>query len=147
MRDDNSAPRRHRRRTWAVIAVAMAALMGLSGAFGAASANADSPSPSTSTSSSTDALNPARAKKVCARLPKVTAKVDKALSRIQGGADTKGSVAWLNAKAAKADTDGKTALANVYRARAKARTDRVTVLQDRKTALAQTASWCKSAGY
>ena len=120
---------------WGMSAAAMLALLMT---LWAAPASAATPSPS---------YHPARAKRVCARVPSVTAKVDKALVRIQAGPATTGSIAWLKAQAKTADANGKTELANVYRAKAKTRTDRITVLRDRKAALADAATWCKSAGY
>lgn len=124
------------RTRWGV--AALAAVLGLVMTLWAVPASASTPSPS---------YDPARAKRVCARVPNVTAKVDKALVRIQAGPGTKGSIAWLRAQAKAADADGKTELANLYRAKATTRTDRITVLRDRKAALADAAAWCESAGF
>ena len=131
--------RRYRAPTAKTVA-ALAGAVGLLMTFWAAPASASSTSPSPS-------YDPAKAKRVCARVPNVTTKVDNALIRIRAGAGTKGSIAWLQAQAAQADANGKTALAEVYRAKAKTRTDRIVTLQDRKVELAKAAAWCKSAGY
>jgi hypothetical protein len=112
------------------------AVLGLLVTLWAIPATASSPSPSP---------NQTKAERFCARIPKATAKVNKALSKLQADATTKGSIAWLNAQATKAQNDGKPALATMYRDRAKTRTDQVTVLKDRQTALTHASAWCKNA--
>jgi hypothetical protein len=136
-----------RKRVAAVAATA--ALLGAGALTAPALADGGTPSPSTSASAapSTGEINPARAKRLCKRVPKITTRVSKALTRIQGSATTKGSNAWLNAAATKADDAGKTALARVLRERAKIRATRIPTLKERQKALAEAKTWCQSKGY
>jgi hypothetical protein len=43
----------------------------------------------------------------CARVPTLTARVESVLARIQGDADTVGSIAWLENRAAEARANGR----------------------------------------
>src|SRR5690349_5445783 len=64
-------------------------------------------------------------KRVCdVRIPKLEAKANKVLGRINGGADTVGSVANLKARAEKARKAGNAAQADWLDGRAQHRTDR-----------------------
>jgi len=89
-----------------------------------------------------------RAKKLCGRLPQLLARIDKALARLQGGADTPGSVEFVKKRAEKARANGNTDLATALDSRAKARADMIPVLQKRKAeGLPKLTDWCTSHGY
>jgi hypothetical protein len=66
---------------------------------------------------------------VCARATHAERRVERALARIQGDAQQKGSIAWLEARAAEADQAGRTERAAALRARADRREVRVPELQ------------------
>jgi hypothetical protein len=59
---------------------------------------------------------------LCDRLKKADAKRQAVATRLDGDANTRGSIAWLNAKAAAATSSGDTALAKLYTDRANLRT-------------------------
>jgi hypothetical protein len=88
-----------------------------------------------------------RAKKVCARLPKLEARLDKVLARLQGGADEPGSVEFVKKRAERARANGHTDLATALDSRAKARADMIPVLQKKQDGLPKLTEWCTSHGY
>ena len=59
------------------------------------------------------------------RIPAVLARIDKLTTRINGDASTKGSTAWLRAKANEAKAAGYSALADLLTARADGRPGRL----------------------
>jgi hypothetical protein len=59
------------------------------------------------------------------RIPAVLARIDRVTARINGDADTRGSTAWLEAKAGQARDAGFDALADLLDTRAEARPDRL----------------------
>lgn len=88
-----------------------------------------------------------RARKVCARLPKLEARLDKVLARLQGGADEPGSVEFVKKRAERARAKGHTDLATALDSRAKARADMIPVLQKKQDGLPKLTEWCTSHGY
>ncbi|WP_051275007.1 hypothetical protein [Cellulomonas sp. URHD0024] len=79
----------------------------------------------------------------CTRAAHVERRLERALARIQGDAQQKGSVAWLEARAAEADQAGKTERAAALRARADRRESRARTLTDAQARLAaMTAKHC-----
>src|SRR5437764_379380 len=73
---------------------------------GTTMASAD-PTPTPAPSYKQVTLSPEESQKLCAeRLPKMIARRDKLAARINGGADVKGSVAWLKARAAQQKAKG-----------------------------------------
>lgn len=76
----------------------------------------------------------------CDRVDKALAKRQAVLTRLQGDANTKGSIAWLNAKAATATTAGNAELAKLYTDRAALRSqllDPLKVITDDLAAVQQ----------
>ena len=130
-RRDSSGPRlrsRQRRRARSAAAPALA-----------------DPSPG---ASSTAGPTGERAKKLCGKLPELTARIDKVLARLQGGADQPGSIEFAKRRAERARANGNTELATALDSRAKARADMIPVLQKRKTeGLPKLTEWCTSHGY
>lgn len=82
----------------------------------------------------------------CKREPKQAARVDKLIARISGDANTKGSVAWLNAKAAKVQPKDP-ALAAIITDRAQIRQSQLATLKLRKDELSKIAAYCGSKGH
>jgi hypothetical protein len=80
----------------------------------------------------------------CARVPNLTARVEAVLARIQGDADTVGSIAWLESKAAEARENGREQLAGLIENRIAVRTERIDVLVIRLDNLAEAAAACEA---
>ena len=79
---------------------------------------------------------------ICGRVPRLTERVENALARIQGGADTRGSILWLEEKAVDARRRGYDDLASYLESRIAIRTERIDVLQLRLEWLAEVAEIC-----
>ncbi|NUU18797.1 hypothetical protein HP550_16210 [Cellulomonas humilata] len=71
-----------------------------------------------------------RSATLCARADQLSARLEKALDRIQGDVDRQGSVAWLRARGERASTAGHADLAASLRARADRREARVPEIED-----------------
>lgn len=96
---------------------------------------------STPGSTTTITVDTAKLEKLChERLPKAQARVEKALTRIQADASTKGSAAWLRARSEKAAADGHDDLARRLEFRADQRLGHVDELTTLRTTLAGIAS-------
>lgn len=83
---------------------------------------------------------------LCEREPKQAARADKLIARLSGDAGTKGSVQWLNARAAKVQAKDP-ALAAIITDRAQERQSQLATLKIRKDELAKTAAWCGTKGH
>jgi hypothetical protein len=115
----------HTTRWVAGLAVTAVTAAGL--AFGAGSALADTPP------SPTPAPDHANSAICTQRIPAVLARIDKVTARVNGDASTKGSTAWLQAKADKARAAGYTALADLLTERASNRPARLDELAKLKS--------------
>lgn len=82
----------------------------------------------------------------CKREPKQAARVNKLIARFSGDATTKGSVQWLNARAAKVQAKDP-ALAAIITDRANARQSQLNTLKIRKDELAKIAAYCGTKGH
>ena len=80
--------------------------------------------------------------KFCNRVPNLIQRVDKAQARISGDADTKGSLAWLKAREAKASANGHKRVANRLDRRIERRTERLAKLPELKTQLSKANDEC-----
>jgi hypothetical protein len=80
----------------------------------------------------------------CARVPNLTARVESILARIQGDADTVGSIAWLENRAAEARANGRDGLAELIENRIAVKTERIDVLVIRLDNLAEAAAACEA---
>ena len=118
-----------------VISTGLAALMVLSAAPAMATTAA---SPSTSGPEQRQE----RLDRACARVPDLTARVESVLARIQGDADTVGSIAWLESRAAEARENGREQLAGLIENRIAVRTEQIDVLEVRLDNLAEAAAAC-----
>ena len=83
-----------------------------------------------------------RLDRACARVPDLTARVESVVARIQGDADTVGSIAWLENKADEARANGRDGLAELIENRIAVRTERIDVLVVRLDNLAEAAAAC-----
>jgi hypothetical protein len=99
----------------------------------------------TASADETDEADPGRAERaarLCERVPRVQDRVDQLFERLQADSDTRGSVAWLTARAEQAREEGHDDLAMFLEHRATIRTERIDVLNARADALDDAASWC-----
>jgi hypothetical protein len=107
----------------------------------AASATAPAESPA---ASATD-LGP-RLERACLRIPNLQIRTDRLAERLQGSADTRGSLLWLQAQIDRAEADGRDQLVTVLENRLAVRTATVDVLELRRTELADLAARCAELG-
>ncbi len=82
----------------------------------------------------------------CARVPLIRDRIERLLARWEGGADTRGSRAWLEARAAKLREQGRTEAAEVVEATIRVRTERVDVLEARVLRLDELEDVCTEEG-
>ncbi|WP_030928625.1 hypothetical protein [Streptomyces sp. NRRL S-646] len=124
---------RRRRRTL-VMGLATAALL----ATGTGLAAADStPAPAaTPTGDGAQAL--------CKRAPKIDHRIDRALKRLNAGADKRGSIARLQRRVDNAKAAGHTEIATYLQDRLTFRKSLVTTLQQRQKDLNEVRSWCQN---
>ena len=78
----------------------------------------------------------------CNRVPDLLKRVDKASERISGDADTKGSLEWLKARQARAESNDHDRVAARIERRIERRTKRLAALPDRKQNLADAQDEC-----
>lgn len=114
-------------KQWAVVA---AIVSGVS-LVGAGVAVAQPSAPVTIT------LSPEQVRKLCEkRLPKAEKRIARLLERINGGAEVKGSVAWLKARAEKEKAAGRETTAQLLEEKAERRAGRVEQLNKAKERVA-----------
>ncbi|WP_438291652.1 hypothetical protein [Streptomyces sp. HUAS TT7] len=82
------------------------------------------------------------AKTICKRGPKAEKRIERALNRLGGGADTLGSVARMQQREDNAKKEGHTAIATYLDHKLTYRKGLVTTLQQRQKDLKDVASWC-----
>lgn len=78
----------------------------------------------------------------CGRIPKLLERADKAQTRISGDAGTKGSLAWLKARQAKAETNQHPRVLKRVDRKIERRTQRLAKLPELKTRLAAAQKEC-----
>ncbi|GAA3816800.1 hypothetical protein GCM10022403_057720 [Streptomyces coacervatus] len=125
---------RRRRRTL-LVGLAAAALL----ATGTGAATADS------TTTPAPAATPTGdgAKALCKRAPKIGHRIDRALKRLNAGADKRGSIARLQQRVDNAKSAGHSEIATYLQDRLTFRKSLVTTLQQRQKDLADVRTWCK----
>lgn len=96
--------------------------------------------------SGTGAAKRARLEKVCAKVPSIQTKVDTAITRLQGDASVKGSLAALQAQIDKATAAGRTQAVAALQNRLATRTQTLAVLQDKQQRLVLIAQTCADQG-
>jgi hypothetical protein len=78
----------------------------------------------------------------CQRVPEITRRVEEALARINGDADTRGSLAWMEDLKERAEANGRDRSADMIGQRIAIRTERIDVLELRREFLADAAEIC-----
>ena len=125
-----------RRSVRSTVAVGTSAVVLIGGLVGSTTVASADPSPTPTPSYKQVTLSPEESQKLCAeRLPKLIERRDKLAKRISGGADVKGSVAWLKARAEKQKAKGHEKAAAQLQKRADRRSERLTQLATMKTKL------------
>ncbi len=82
----------------------------------------------------------------CARVPLIRDRIERVLARWDADADTRGSQAWLEARAAELRAQGRTERAEVVEATIRVRTERVDVLAARLDRLDEIEDVCNEEG-
>ncbi|MGW2824175.1 hypothetical protein ACWC24_24740 [Streptomyces sp. NPDC001443] len=86
------------------------------------------------------------ARALCKRLPKLDDRIGRALTRLNGDAGTRGSVARLQQRVDNAEAAGHQAVETFLQDRLTFRKSLVTTLQQRQKDLADVKTWCQSNG-
>ncbi len=128
------------RRRAAVVAAGLAVALGTLVAAPTASAATDP-----STDDATAELN-ARLERACLRIPNMTIRTENAIERINGDAETRGSLIWLDERIARAEENGRDDRVEVLTNRRAVREATVPVLEQRLENLASLADRCRDAG-
>lgn len=89
---------------------------------------------------------PPRVERACLRIPNLTTRTENVIDRINGDADTRGSLLWLDGKIAQAEENGRDQLAEALQNRRAVREASVDVFELRLTELGDLAERCRSAG-
>ncbi|MGF1664258.1 MAG: hypothetical protein ACFCVG_17645 [Kineosporiaceae bacterium] len=87
-----------------------------------------------------------RADVACARVPNVVTRTENLQERLAGDASTRGSLAWLEARAEQAEERGRDEAATALRNRLEVRTELVDLLPLRLEALVDAEAACEEAG-
>lgn len=125
-----------RRSVRGTVAVGTSAVLLMGGLVGGTTVASADPSPTPTPTYKQVTLSPEESQRLCAeKLPKLIERRDKLAKRISGGADVKGSVAWLKARAEKQKAKGHEKIAAQLQKRADRRSERLTQLATMKTKL------------
>ena len=122
----------------AVAAVACSAMLGVLAIAGPASAQS-TPAPAEDTA--------ARAELACSRIPNITIHTTNVLARINGDAERRGSLLWLETKIDQARERNREDLAVVLENRLEVRRSLIPVLEDRLVRLDELSIRCAEAGF
>lgn len=133
-----------RTTTRTAAALSAAALATLLTAAGAASAETGTPSSTPATAAKAPAGDGAHA--LCKRAPRIDARIDRALKRLNGPATQRGSVKRLQQRVDKATAAGDTAVATYLKDKLTFRTSLVPMLNGRSADLAAVRTWCGTQG-
>lgn len=87
-----------------------------------------------------------RLEKACHRIPAARQKVERKIDLLEAGASTKGSIAWLQAKADRAASKGKTTAAELLTKKVAARRAALAALEAKLVALDAAAAACVARG-
>ncbi len=137
MKNTTTSPRSTRRRAAALTA-------GLAVTIGTL-AVAPTASAATDPASEAAELN-ARLERACLRIPNMTIRTERAIERINGDAETRGSLLWLDERIARASENDRDDLVEVLTNRRAVREATVPVLEQRLDTLASLADRCREAG-
>ena len=125
----------------AVAVTAGAAMVVPTSAFAAAATT-----PTNTTPTNTTGDLPVRYERACLRIPNFQIRTNNLITRLNGDASTKGSLAWLQARINDAKAKNRTQLATVLQNRLAVRTQTLKVLEQRQAALAKLLDKCRAHG-
>jgi hypothetical protein len=129
------------------IGLALAAALAAGGvAAPALAATQETPAPTATQDQARAELLKQRLSLACARIPNLVTRTENLQTRLAADASTPGSIAWLEAKAAKAQAAGRDELAAALTARVAVRTELADLLPLRLEALDQAEQACTKAG-
>ena len=89
---------------------------------------------------------PARYERACLRIPNLQIRTTNFITRLEGDAATRGSLAWLQAQVDDATNKGRAQLATVLKNRLAVRTQTLVVLKQRQVRLTNLADKCRAHG-
>ena len=89
---------------------------------------------------------PVRFERACLRIPNFQIRTDNFITRLNGDASTRGSLAWLQAQIDDAKAKGRSQLATVLENRLAVRTQTLEVLKVRQQRLANLVEKCRAHG-
>ncbi len=89
---------------------------------------------------------PARVERACLRIPNLTIRTENVLERINGDADTVGSLLWLDRRIARAEDNGRAELVEFLENRRAVREASIDVFDERLVRLDELATRCTEAG-
>ena len=121
---------------------AIAALLAAAGSAAADTGDAQPSTPSQTPTAAAKAPTGDGARALCRRVPKIDARIDRALQRLNGPVTERGSVARLQKRVDNADAKGDTAVATYLKDRLTFRTSLVPMLTQRSTDLDAVRTWC-----
>lgn len=106
------------------------------------------PSAAQAASATTDTTRelPVRYERACLRIPNLQIRTNNLITRLNGDASVRGSLAWLQAQIDDANAKGRTQLATVLENRLAVRTQSLDVLAQRQERLANLAERCRNHG-
>lgn len=133
-------------RTTRTTAVAAAAALALLGAAGTAAADSATGTSTPSATARAKAPTGDGAKMLCKRVPRIDARIDRALRRLNGPATVKGSIARLQKRVDNAQAKGDTAVETYLKDRLTFRKSLVPMLNQRSTDLDAVRTWCDAHG-
>lgn len=133
----------HTTRTAVAAGAALAALLATAGAASADSGTSTAPS-STKPSAAAKAPTGDGARALCRRVPRIDARISRALKRLNGPDTEIGSVARLQERVNNAKSAGHTEIETYLNDRLTFRKSLVPMLTQRNTDLAGVSSWCST---
>ena len=87
-----------------------------------------------------------RLERACARVPNLITRTDKLISRLNGDAETRGSLSWLTVQIDKAEAAGRAQVVTVLENRLEVRTAQLGVLEHRLDSLNAIETICTEHG-
>lgn len=133
-------------RSAVAVTATIAAVLGATGSAVADSAGPTASPTTSSTSGTAKAHTGPAARTLCKRVPKIDARIDRALARLNGPATERGSIARLQKRVDTATTKGRTAVEKYLNDRLTFRKSLVPTLTQRSSDLDGVRSWCDSLG-
>ena len=102
--------------------------------------------PASASAATTTGDLPVRFERACLRIPNFQIRTDNFITRLNGDASTRGSLAWLQAQIDDAKAKGRSQLATVLENRLAVRTQTLEVLKVRQQRLANLVEKCRAHG-